>query len=359
MRILIFNWSDIKNPDSGGAEVLTHEIAKRWVAGGHQVTQFCSEFPDAKKKEIIDGVAIIREGSPIVRDPHIPVHLAAYRWYQHHGKGAFDVVIDEIHGIPFFTPLYVKEKKIALICEVANELWDVTFPFPFNSIGKTIERHYFRFYTGVPFLTISASTRDDLIQKRVPKDHITVLPMGLTVPTPLAHFTKENTPTLIFVGRLAKTKGVDVLFNVLEAIKHKFPTVKLWIVGRGDNKKRFDTHVTYFGFVSERKKFELMARAHIILVPSFKEGWGLIVPEAGIMNTPAVAYNVAGLQDVIQHEKSGLLVLPHSEAMADGVLRLLTDKKLYASLQKQSQKIARGYSWDNTASVALDILKQL
>src|SRR3989344_7936207 len=101
MKILLLNWSDIKNPDSGVAEVLTHEIEKRWVAAGHEVTQFCSKFPGAKSHESVDGVTIIREGSPIIRDPHIPVHLAAYRWYKRHGQGVFDIVIDEIHGIPF------------------------------------------------------------------------------------------------------------------------------------------------------------------------------------------------------------------------------------------------------------------
>lgn len=369
MKILVFNWSDIRNPDSGGAEVLTHEMAKRWVAAGNQVTQFCSEFPGAKSQERIDNVRIVRRGSPIVRDPHIPVHLAAYFWYQRYGKGKFDVVIDEIHGIPFFTPLYVKEKKVAFICEVANELWDVTFPFPFNRIGKEIERHYFRLYKHVPVLTISPSTRDDLTQKGVAYDHITVLPMGLTVPTTLAKYAKENTPTLIFVGRLAKTKGVDVLVEVLDGVKTILPDVKLWIIGRGDEgyqrklqqtivRLHLEDSVQFFGYVSEQKKFELMARAHILLVPSIKEGWGLIVPESGFVGTPAVGYDVPGLRDVIVHMRNGFLVAPNPAAMAEAVSRLLKDKKLYATVRKGAKQEAQQYSWDLTARIALDVLKK-
>lgn len=359
MNILLFNWSDIKNPDSGGAEVLTHEMVKRWVSLGHAVTQFCSYFPGAKTHERVDGVTIIRQGSPIVRDPHIPVHIAAYLWYRKYDRGTFDVVIDEIHGIPFFTPFYVKEKKIALICEVANELWDISFPFPLNRIGKAIEKHYFRFYKRVPFLTISSSTRDDLIQKGVPKDAITVLPMGITIPKTMKPYHKEKSPTILFVGRLAKTKGVEALFEVCKIIKRRFPEVKLWIVGSGDNQRRFDAHSKYFGFVSEQKKFELMARAHVLVVPSVKEGWGLVVPEAGYVGTPSVAYSVAGLRDVIVNQRNGLLVSPNPEAMAQGVISLLSNKKLYVTLQKDAKKIAGSYSWDITAKVALNVIQKL
>ncbi len=54
MNILILNWRDIKNPSSGGAEILTHEIAKQWVAWGNSVIQFSSLFAGAKSEEIID-----------------------------------------------------------------------------------------------------------------------------------------------------------------------------------------------------------------------------------------------------------------------------------------------------------------
>lgn len=364
MKILILNWSDIANPDAGGAELLTHEIAKRWVHAGHTVTQFSSEFSGAKQIERIDGITIIRRGSSMIRDPHVPVHLSAYFWYMRQGQGAYDVVLDEIHGIPFFTPLYVKVKKIALICEVANELWDATFPFPFNMVGKTIEHHYFRLYKNVPFLTISASSKDDLIQKGVPADHITILPMGLTVPEAMPRYAKEKTPTLLFVGRLAKTKGIDVLLRAFQGIRYTLPDAKLWIIGRGDEEYKrellktiarlhLENTVRFFGRVEERKKFELMARAHILLVPSIKEGWGLIVPESGYVGTPAVAYDVPGLHDVIIHNKSGMLVAPNQTALHKGALLLFRDKRMYDRLQKGARTAAKKYSWDKTAEVAL------
>jgi len=63
MKILVFNWQDIKNPFGGGAEVHFHEIFKRIAAMGNEVTLFCSQFAGALDEEIIDGIRVIREGT--------------------------------------------------------------------------------------------------------------------------------------------------------------------------------------------------------------------------------------------------------------------------------------------------------
>jgi len=62
MRVLIFNWRDIKNPRAGGAEVYTYEVAKRLVQLGHRVVWFSSAFPAAPNEEELEGIQIIRVG---------------------------------------------------------------------------------------------------------------------------------------------------------------------------------------------------------------------------------------------------------------------------------------------------------
>jgi hypothetical protein len=62
MNILIFNWRDIKNLAAGGAEVFTHENAKRWVEKGNEVTLFTSAFPGCRKEEVVDGAKVIQDG---------------------------------------------------------------------------------------------------------------------------------------------------------------------------------------------------------------------------------------------------------------------------------------------------------
>ncbi len=62
MRILALNWRDPKNPETGGAEIHLHEILKRTVAGGHEVTQISQAVTGLPLEEIIDGVRILRHG---------------------------------------------------------------------------------------------------------------------------------------------------------------------------------------------------------------------------------------------------------------------------------------------------------
>src|SRR5579862_1954680 len=100
MKILILNWRDPLNPKSGGAEIVTLQHAAAWVKKGHTVIWFACKIPQLAKTEDLDGITVIRKGSAYT------VHLQAF-WYYLLSGNSFDIVVDEIHGIPFFTPLYV------------------------------------------------------------------------------------------------------------------------------------------------------------------------------------------------------------------------------------------------------------
>jgi len=367
MNILILNWRDIKNPKGGGAEILTHELAKRWASGGHSVTLFASEFPRCEKQEVLDGIKIIRVGHPDARYVFSSVHFLAYRYYKENFKKKFDVVIDEVHGLPFFTPWYVKGKKVVLICEVAGKLWLEMFGL-LGIFGRVIEKFYLKIYRDLLFLTISNSTKEELIKEGVNEENITVLPMGITVPSKLKKYKKERTPTLIFVGRLSKPKGIEDAIKALEMIARKIPKINLWIVGRGDEgyvnylktlakKLNIEDRATFFGFVSENKKFELIGRAHILLAPSVKEGWGLTVPEAAFVGTPTVAYDSPGLRDVLRGSIFKIVTKSSTPGgLRNEIIKLFQDKDFFNKLKKESLNMQE-FNWDRTAQVALKILK--
>lgn len=370
MRILILNWRDIKNPKSGGAEILTHEIAKRWVRLGNSVTLFSSYFKGAKKEETVNGVKIIREGCPDARFLFSSVHFLAFKYYLKN-KNKVDVVVDEVHGLPFFTPWYVGKKKVVLICEVASNLWIKMFGPFFGSIGRVIEWAYLRFiYKDVPYLTISDSTKEELMKEGVKERNITVLPMGITLPKKIKKMEKEKDPTLIFVGRLTKSKGIEDAIKAFEKVLKMNLNAKLWIVGSGEKDyidklkqmaKKFNVleKISFWGFVDNEKKFELMGRAHVLLAPSMKEGWGLTVPEAGMVGTPAIGYNVPGLKDVIKNGEVGYLTIRNNPMELSILInKILRNKSEYQKLSKTAKKVSLSYNWNDTARVALSILKK-
>ncbi len=368
MVILILNWKDTKNPTAGGAEILTQEMAKRFVKDGHTVVLYVSEFPHCKAKENIDGVTVIRSGKPDLRALKHSVHFRAYRYYKKNLENSVDVIIDELHGMPFFTPLYTKVKVVPLICEVANDIWFKMFSFPWNIIGKVSERLSLLLYRNNRILTISESTKKDLIGCGIPKKNITVLPMGInTVPSRVKK--KEKHPTLIFVARLNKMKGIEDAIAAVSILSHKMNKIHLWVVGKGDETymeylqelvKNYNVtkNVTFFGFVPQETKFQLMAKAHAIVVPSVREGFGLIVPEAGSVGTPAIVYDVPGLRDIVRNGVNGVKVSPNAKALAKGIEATLTDKKKYRAMCTAAKEESKRYNWERTAEVALGVIKQ-
>src|SRR3989339_1635231 len=103
MNILVFSWRDPKHPNRGGAEQVMHEHMKGWLEADHKVTLFSSEYPGSVSKEVLDGVRIVRGGSQ-----YLGVQFEGFKYYLAN-KEQFDLVVDQFHGIPFFTPLYVKK----------------------------------------------------------------------------------------------------------------------------------------------------------------------------------------------------------------------------------------------------------
>ena len=162
MNILIFNWRDPKNPKSGGAELVTMEHARRWAKKGNTTTWFTSSFVGGLQEEVIEGVKFIRRGNEYT------VFIHAFMWYVASIQ-KFDIVIDEIHGLPFFTPLYVRVPKVAFIHELALEIWDHMYPFPVNIIGRFTEQMYFYLYKKIPFWTDAKSVLEELVHMGVPR----------------------------------------------------------------------------------------------------------------------------------------------------------------------------------------------
>jgi glycosyltransferase involved in cell wall biosynthesis len=301
------------------------------------------------------------------------VHAHAFLYYMKNKK-KFDIIIDEVHWFPFFSAIYAKKKTIALTCEVANKLFFTLFPYPVALIFRSLEKIYLFIYRKVPTMTISESTKKDLIKEGVKTDLITVLPMGVTIPKNLKKYNKEKKPTFIYLARLNKQKGIFDCIEAFASIKNKVSSIKgarLWVVGSGEDDvvkrvkklvKEYDLQdsVKFFGFVSEQKKFELLSRAHILLVPSVHEGWGLTVHEAASQKTPSIVYNVEGLRDTLINEITGIILKKNTpEEMAKETINLITNKSKYKNFQENGIKKIKDRKWSSTLTQSLEVINSL
>lgn len=317
-RILILNWKDLAHPAAGGAEVYLHSVARELAGRGHQVTLFAPTVEGRPARETVDGVDIVRAGG------HLSVYRAARRFWRASGSEGYDVVVDSINTRPFMAPRWVRGTPVvALIYQLAREIWFYETPFPLAVLGRyVLEPWWLRAYRNVPALTISESSAASLRGHHGWKD-VTVVPVGLE-PLPTPNVPKESRPTVVFLGRLVSMKRPRDVIEAFARLRRAHPDARLWIVGTGPLEQRLregaPPGVELVGRVTSEDRSELLARAHVLVATSVREGWGLNVSEAAMCGTPSIAYAVPGLVDSVR-ASNGTLVEPTPEALGQALVR--------------------------------------
>lgn len=373
MNILLLSWRDLKHPNAGGAEQVTFEHAKGWVAGGHNVWWFSSSFDGYKTKETFENITFVRRGRQT-----LGVHILAFFWYVFGKHPRFDLVVDQFHGIPFFTPLYVRAKKIAYIHEVTGEaVWKLNpWPRPFNLIpwvvGTICEPIVFKlFYTRIPFMTVSNSTKKNLVELGIPEYNIRVIPNGVlldALPSRLPQ--KEKKKTVVYLGALSADKGIIDALRVFGEMHRLDGDWQYWVIGRGSKEYTDKLHsmsadlgisknIKYWGFVGDEKKFELLARAHIMVNPSVREGWGLVNIEANAVGTPVIGYNVLGTKDSIVDGRTGLLVESGDYKQLARAILDLTNRSEYLTFRRNALEWSKRFTWDQAKDRSLKFINSL
>lgn len=365
MKILIFNWRDLRHSWAGGGEIYVFEQAKRWVKMGHAVSVFCGQ--DQEKPlpnfEVIDGIAIYRKGG----------RYSLYPWsiwyYITQFKDKFDIVVDVENGIPFFTPLFSKTPKVCFVYHVHDKQWFYEMLFPLNYIGYIVEKYFFPLlYNSTKIISISETTKKQLINLSFSKKNIFVVRCGINgfkknkkTPSKFSH------PTILYLGRIKKYKRVDLLVNIFPKIVENISQARLIIAGWGTEasnvtdlvmRNNFRRKITLLGPVSENEKKNLLSKAWIFVNPSIGEGWSIAVIEANLHGTPAVAFNVSGLTESIIDGKTGLLAKNENE-LIEKICLLLNNKKLYNKLRSNAREWASQFNWDKTASKSIKLFKKL
>lgn len=354
MRILWLNWKDLKNPEAGGAEVFTHEVSKRLVAWGHGVTLFTSSYPGALSSDSNEGVEIIRRGTKT------SVQSEAKHFYEQNTRD-YDLVVDEINTKPFMAPKFVKGRVLALIHQLAREVWLYETPLPIGLVGYIIlEPIWLNRYKDTPTVTVSKSSERDL--RALGFKSVYVVREGLSY-QPLSNLpVKEASPTIIYLGRLTKAKRVSHLITAFNGILEKWPEAKLWIVGDGYHRRELEAasgkNVIFFGRIESQKVSDLLARAWVLVFPSIREGFGLAVIEANAHGTPAIGYDVPGMRDAIMDQKTGMLVRKGNIAsLRMAIAGIIEDPILRFELSKNALEYSKEFSWERTALEFLAIVR--
>jgi len=344
MKILWLTWKDKKNPLAGGAEVVNEELAKRLVTDGHEVIFLVGGFTGGTSEETKDGFKIIRCGN------RWSVYFKAYQYYKKNLKDWSDLVIDEVNTIPFFAKFYVKQKNILFVHQLCRQIWFYQMFFPLSLVGYLLEPIYLWLLRDRKVITVSESTKRDLIKFGFKKENISIISEGIEIEpvTNLENLNKYDNPTILSLGSIRPMKRTDHIVKAFEIAKEKIPNLRLLVAGDSTGKygkkvlemiktSKYHDSIEYLGKVDKDKKIELLQKSHLIVVTSVKEGWGLIITEANSQATPAVVYNVDGLRDAVKSDKTGLVCSQNNpENMAENIVQLLNNTEQYNTLQKNA-----------------------
>lgn len=349
------NWQDRHNPRSGGAEIHLHEIFGRLAGRGHEVTLLVSGWEGCRSHARVDGMDVLRVG----RRYTFPLRVHG-GWRRLRGRG-FDVVIENINKIPLFTPLWMEPPVVGLVNHLFGRTAFREAPWPAAATVWTAERLLPVAYRGVPFHAVSESTAADLARRGLDPARIEVVYGAVDHDRyrPDPGVERFPDPTFVYVGRLKRYKGLDVILRAISRAGGAAEGARLVVAGSGDDRERLRRvarevgvagRVEFPGFVSEERKVELLRRAWANLYPSPKEGWGLTNLEAAACGTPTVASDAPGLRESVRHGETGFLV-PHDDvaAWAGRLEELAGDPELRRRLGEGARGHARRFSWERAA----------
>ncbi|MGE5177397.1 MAG: glycosyltransferase family 4 protein [Hyphomicrobiales bacterium] len=353
MRIVAFNWRDPRHPEAGGAELQLFEILRRAVRDGDEALWLAERFPGAPETDLIEGIRVHRGGTWY--NAHLSLGSLYRRVYR---KERFDLVLDNINKVPFFTPLYAGAPVLAMVPHLFGGTVFREASLPVGLLVRAHELMIPAVYRRTPFLTISDSTRDDLVRRGIARERIAVVRCGLTqedygVSVPPE---RRDAPRVVFLGRLRKYKGAQHAIRALPHVRATVPDAVLDVVGDGPYRPELERlaralgvadAVRFRGALPHAGKVAALNEAQVAVCPSPKEGWGLTVIEANACGVPVVASRSPGLVESVRDGETGFLV-PHGDAraLADGVVRLLTDRDLRLRQAAAARAWAARFDWE-------------
>jgi glycosyltransferase involved in cell wall biosynthesis len=319
-----------------------------------------------------DDVAgtFVRDGVEALRGAGADVGVVSPASFRHYGIAYGDGIVNNLRAAPWkalLVPLFLLSfsraaRRAARGADVVHGHW-LPSMVPALATGKPVvlqlwgsdvalarrARHVARWLVGRARVVVCASTALADDARSLGARDVRVIGQGVRVPDSVGE--PDEPAHILYVGRLSEEKGVGELAEAANGLP-------LVVVGDGPLRPLLPQAV---GFVPPAELGPYYERASVVVVPSRREGYGMVAREAMAHGRPVVATAVGGLVDAVEDGVTGMLVPPGDvRALHDALERLLADAALRRSLGTAArERVVRVGSPAAAAEQLLDVYRSV
>jgi glycosyltransferase involved in cell wall biosynthesis len=346
-------------PFVGGIENVVKALAEGMAGLEHEVHVVTSSYgaEGRPKEEVVNGVHVHRVRSIRLGYPDLTYPLE----YPSDLLKSADVVHGHSQNSLFTVKMIEKAKKLGAKTAIHFMAVDALNDHP-NPLVRMLGLLYGRQAVLRAIRSSDVKLVKSLRDKEMLKNRYGIdaayVPDGvderlITAPSKGEEFKAKyniDGPFVVYVGRLHRLKGVDVLIKAVSIAAREEPALTAVIIGPGDqrpykelaNRLGVGRNVVFSGFVSEEMKIGALDASTALVLPSisnYVEAFSLAITEAWARGKPVVASAVGEIPYRVRHMVNGLLVPPKNpKALADAILQLIRDRELGEKLGAEGRK---------------------
>ena len=350
---------------TGGAEKRIYELAKRLVLRGHEVHWYGIGWwwPEKGEKDIeIEGIHLHGVCKPLelYSEDRRSIKEAIYfaiKLFPVLMKEKYDII--DCQGFPFFScfsakihSLLGKSNLIITLHEVWNDYW-YDYLGKIGFFGKLVEKLMVNLTNNI--ISVSPKTKKDLKMIKKSESSI-VVSNGIDFEHISRICPSDEKSDVIFAGRLIKEKNVDMLIKSIQLVKEKIPDINCLIIGNGPEKQKLkklvnnldvQDNISFKGFVDNYDDLiAYLKSSKVFVLPSSREGFGIVVTEANACGLPVVVvnYKMNAAVDLIKNGENGFISQQSDLEISKNIIKCIKEKNKMEETCVQSSK---EYDWNS------------
>lgn len=359
------------HPHLGGLEIAVANLCREFVAHGHKVEVLTTRWPRGLASEdVVEGIRVHRlpfalptlRGRGMLTSPirFVQSWLGFERVLR---SGPYDVVnLHYLSEAAFYAGLCCRPRGLPIVASTHGS--DIeALPPGADSPRTRLARRTLRVAAAITANSRSLADAVCRLMGQAPHQGVTVIGNGVRVEEfdrAADAATVPARPFVLGIGRLTPVKGFDLLIRAFGTVARRMPELRLVLVGQGNEEAALrqlaaecgiSSRVVFAGRVPNQGVAAFLQRCEFLVVPSRREGFGIVALEAMACRKAVVATAVGGLPEIVSDGSTGLLVQERTpEAMAAAMLRLLDEPQLAPQLGRQGRQVVESrFTWESVA----------